>query len=37
MAAVGADRDTAGENLNKARASCRDAHAALTALDNAES
>ena len=36
LAAVGADRDAAGDVLNRARASCRDARAALTAFNNAE-
>jgi hypothetical protein len=35
LAVVGADRDAAGDTLNKARATCRDARAALNRLDKA--
>lgn len=35
-AAAGSDRFTAGDTLDKARATCRSAHAALMDLDNAE-
>jgi hypothetical protein len=36
LAVVGANRDTAGETLDKARAGCRDARAALTRFDRAQ-
>jgi hypothetical protein len=36
LAVVGVNKDTATDNLNKARADCRDARAALTRLENAE-
>ncbi|OFZ97277.1 MAG: hypothetical protein A3H35_09485 [Betaproteobacteria bacterium RIFCSPLOWO2_02_FULL_62_17] len=36
LANVGGDRAIASDNLDKARASCRNAHAALTKLDHAE-
>jgi hypothetical protein len=35
-AAAGTDRFTAGDTLDKARANCRSAHAALTELNNSE-
>jgi hypothetical protein len=36
LAADGADRGAAGDSLDKARANCRLAHAALADFDNAE-
>jgi len=36
LANVGADRAIASDNLDKARANCRHAHAALTKLERAE-
>jgi hypothetical protein len=35
-AAAGTDRFTASDTLDKARATCRSAHAALTELNNSE-
>jgi hypothetical protein len=36
LAAGGADRAPASDNLDKARANCREAHAALTKLNYSE-